>query len=147
MKILFGCWTIVFCVLTAQIFWLALWYQIYGSVPVSHGVNLFFNYWQFSVPISRLWDLLLGPAYLLVSEMIFKCEWLMDEDDIYQYWEKIPGTLNGFGTILFLSVTFGFLGASFGGVAYFVPVSILAMVTLFVFAVLLAIWLSFHNRL
>ena len=127
--------SVVLCFGLVQAFSLALIHQHFTRVPFSTGIDISFIlhwHWRSPFPISRLWDLFLGPAYLLLSEIVLGCEFFLDET--YDGF-VIEGRTNFFGTTTMIALTAGFLGGFVGGVFY-VVVGVLVGLLLWVIFVL-----------
>lgn len=100
-----------------------MYHQMTGTVPVSLGISLPFAHWQLPFPVSRLWDLLIGPFFILVSGVVLNCSWFLDEDDY--------GVTNWLGTLIVLAVEVASVVGLISGIVYVIPVAVEVFVVLF----------------
>ena len=125
---------VVSFIMLLQIFALALWHQMTGELPFSFAINLGLVHWQLPVPVSRTWDLLLGPAFIFLSWAVMQLPTFCERDD---FGCLEIGVTNGWGTIMMCSLVVALLvGTVFGAV--YAPVGfVVALPAVFI---LLGVW-------
>lgn len=106
---------VVLFIMLGQIVAFALCHQITGEIPVSSRFHLGPINWELPSPISRLWDMLLGPAFIFLTAKILRTPFFVDRD----MWGCLDiGVSNGWGTTAIVAGLFAFLGGVILGAIY-----------------------------
>ncbi len=114
---------LMFVIIFVQAFWFAYVHQTTGHVPVVSAAWHLPSYrYVLPFPVSRLWDLLIGPAYLFLHWMVLKQPFFLEDDDYTG--RLMDGVANGLGTLVMIMLFVTWIGGVLAGAAYVLPVFI-----------------------
>jgi hypothetical protein len=115
----------------AQVCVWALCAQETGSIPFVREINLLVFRLE-TLPLSRLWDLFLGPIFLF---LVYKVENAEAFSDIDEMGRIDVGVTNELGTLVFFGLVGGWLGGSACGVWYAIPFFFVGLCLYFLFVI------------
>ena len=131
--------TVVFAVLTVldTTVW-AIVDQFVGVIPDVGNVHFLWWWLEFPFAVSRLWDILLGPLYIIIFTYLCSCDCFYGEGA----WGTPLSSSSTFGTLTSCSLV---VSAYFGmllGVLYALPIFLLSFLSILILGIL---WVLVSN--
>ena len=112
----------------------AIWHYVTGSIPVTHEIHLIWWHWSLPFGISRLWDIVIIPALVVLAAVI--TVFFRDDDD---------GCADGIGTYIIIVSGISSVAALVFGITYWLIAFIVTLVVSFCGTLAIGLALSIYD--